>query len=170
MEQNLGHAERNFRDIYEDNYQLMTVMLENKIPVPQVYSDATEHVLNRDLQNFFLNGTMYLRELERLSREFRKWKVDFKNVPAFKLNASQRINMEVQWLEQSEGGLERLKSLNKILNILDKMEVILDFAKCQNSYFKMAKKFRKGELSFESEEWKVAFLELGEILKVRARV
>ncbi len=170
MEQNLGHAERNFRDIYEDNYQLMTVMLENKIPVPQVYTDATEHILNKDLQNFFLNGTMYLRELERLAKEFKKWKVDFKNVPVFKLNASQRINMEINWLEQSEDGLVKLQSLNKILNILDKMEVVLELAKCQNSYFRMATEFRKGRLSFESEDWKIAFLELGEILKVRARV
>ena len=145
-------------------------MLENNIPVPQVYTDATEYVLNKDLQNFFLNGKMYLRELERLAKEFKKWKIDFKNVPAFKLNASQRIDMEIQWLEQSEGGLEKLLALNKILNILDTMEVILELAKCQNSYFKIVKKFKKGELSFESEEWKVAFLELGEILKVRARI
>lgn len=167
MSQNLGNAERDFRDIYEENYQLMTVMTQNNIPVPDVYIDAAEHVLNRDLQNFFTNGKMYLRELKRLSIEFKKWKADIKHVAAFKLNASERLTQEIKGLEFQLDSLEAVQNLNQIMRILDNMTVVLDLAKAQNAYFWLGRKFRKEMLDFPSEEWKAAFLELGEILKVR---
>ena len=168
MHQNLGHAERHFRDIYEDNYQLMTVMAESNIPIPQVYYDATEHVLNKDLQNYFLQEKMYLRDLERLDAEFKKWKAEIKNVAALKLNAGTRLLAEIQRLPENTEQPERLRVLNKILRILNKMTMVLAFAKVQNAYYRIAKQIRKGELTADNEEWKTAFLELGDILKVRA--
>lgn len=170
MEQNLGNAERDFRDIYSDNYQLMTVMRESNIPVPEVYFDAAEHVLNYDLQRFFQKDVLYLRELERLAGEFKKWRAEIKHVAAFKLSASERIALEIKKLEEHLERPEQVKDLNAVMSALDSMELILDLAKAQNAYFWLARKFRKGMLSFASEEWKTAFLELGEILKVRAAV
>ena len=170
MEQNLGHAERDFRDIYADNYQLMTVMLQNNISVPQIYLDATEHILNRDLYNYFFSENMYLRELTRLAAEFEKWDVEMKNVAALKLAASERIHSEIEKLESTAPGLDDLSKLNRILSNLQEMSVEVSYAKSQNAYFNKAKRFRKGFDSFYNEAHKTAFLELGELLKVRARV
>lgn len=170
MQQNLRKAARDFRDIYEDNYQLMTVMSDNDIPIPQVYLDAANHVLNHDLQQFFVSGKMYLRDIKRLSSEFQKWNLEIKQVASLKMKAGTRILSEIMWLSQDEEGLERLQTLNKVLIILNDLKVTVNLTKCQNAYFVWAKKFGKKQLDFQTEEWKNAFLELGEILKVRVTI
>ena len=163
----LGQAEQALREIYNDNYQLMASMADDGVSLPPIFRSAVEFVVNRDLLRAFSNGALNLRELRRLYAEFRKWDIRLSNPQAFKLAASERLFHEVQQLDTTQADLERLQDLIDILELLIKLNINLDFWRSQNLYLSMLQGYKKGEWVFSSEEWKSAFLKLGELLKVR---
>ncbi|MEL6924412.1 MAG: glycoside hydrolase, partial [Bacteroidota bacterium] len=167
-EYSLKSAEGVFREIYNDNYQLMTGMLQSDIPIPEAYKDAVEHVINRDLHAFFEQDQLKIKRLQRLAKELSKWGTPISDEQSFKLAASERIFYEVKKMAYSTVSLEHLQLVNNILETIQDMGVDLDVWKTQNTYFSMMKGFKNGEWVFTSEEWKSAFDRLGELLKVRS--
>ncbi|MEL7221387.1 MAG: DUF3536 domain-containing protein, partial [Bacteroidota bacterium] len=87
----MQEVERDFRDIYNSNYQLMTGMLNSDIPVPEVYEVAIKYVLNKDLQQFFRQQVLDRRQLRHLVEEFEKWKVELTHVSEISLEAAERL-------------------------------------------------------------------------------
>jgi len=156
------------REFYEDNYQLMTGLQKSNIPVPEVWIDAAQYIVNRDFYRFFKHRRMSILELERLEEEFKKWNIPLSNEQSFKLRASERIFQEIKVVAQVQVDLENLERLNKILETLERMGVQLDIWKSQNHYFSLIKGYQRGEWVFANEEWKTAFMKLGDLLKVRS--
>ncbi|MBK6949719.1 MAG: DUF3536 domain-containing protein [Haliscomenobacter sp.] len=60
-----------YREIYEDSYQLMTIIQLNSLPLPEAFQNAAQHILNQDMVHFFSNGNLNIRELKRLASEFK---------------------------------------------------------------------------------------------------
>ncbi len=164
----LQQVEANFREIYYDNYQLMTVISQSDIPVPKAYLNAVQFIVNQDLQQFFENGSFSIRELKRLSEEFDRWKIELTNEPSLKLAASERIFKEIKKLEAGEVSLRSIENLNSILEELERMNIHLNFWKSQNLYFSMLKGYQTGEWVFVNTEWEKNFVRLGELLKIKA--
>lgn len=164
----LRQAENDFREIYNDNYQLMGIMTQNNIPVPDAYKSAVQFILRTDLRRLFENGNLNIRELKRLVAEFRRWNITLEPLPALRLAAGERIFEEVKALNEADQALPRLQNLIAVLEILEEANIRLDFWKGQNSYFHLLKQFKSGSLDFPDEEWKTAFLHLGTLLKVRS--
>ncbi|MEO1518016.1 MAG: DUF3536 domain-containing protein [Bacteroidota bacterium] len=163
---NMKQAEKDFRDIYNDNYQLMSGMQKSNIPIPKAYQNVTQFIINTDLHRFFAQEELKLAELRRLSFELKKWPITLGNEQSFKLAASERIYYEIKTIAHNQVSLDHLKMLNSIFEILEKMGMELDIWKSQNTYFSMTLGFRNGENQFPDEEWKAAFVELGDWLKV----
>ncbi len=166
-QRSLEQAEQALRDIYNDNYKLMASMADEKIALPPIFRSAAEFVVNRDLLRAFENGSLNIRELRRLYAEFRKWDIRLSNVQAFKLAASERLFREVQQLDTTEASLGRLQGLTDILELLERLNIHLDFWRSQNLYFSMLQGYKKGDWVFSSPEWEEAFLKLGKLLRVR---
>ena len=160
-------AERSFRAIYNRNYQLMTGMLNTDIPIPQAYKAAIQYILNRDLYQAFHTPELNLRQLRQLVDEFNTWDVLLTNVSELKLAASKRLFDEMECLADSEMALPRLKNLIEILKMQDELGLFVDLWKSQNEFFYLLKGYQSGKWVFANEEWESAFLELGELLKVR---
>ncbi len=166
-EQNLRLAEHNFEEIYNDNYQLMTGMLQSEIPVPNTYLEAVRHVINRKLYQFFEDTHLNIRQLRHWAHELRKWKIELEDEASFQLAASERIFYEIRMLANAEVPLDHLNTLNSILEILQELKVTPEIWKSQNLYFSIMQERKNGQWVFSSEEWKTAFLQLGEHLKIR---
>jgi len=166
-EQSLEQADLSFQEIYNDNYQLMTSMLRSGVPIPKVYRNAIEYVVNRDLHHFFEQDFLFIRELQRLEHELTKWKIELLDPQSFTLAAGERIFYEIRKIAYAQVALEHLTMLNTILETLSSIESDLGIWKSQNLYFSMLKEFRSGKRQYLSEEWKKAFLRLGELLKVK---
>ncbi|MCB0570150.1 MAG: DUF3536 domain-containing protein [Phaeodactylibacter sp.] len=166
-QRSLEQAEQALRDIYNDNYQLMASMADDDVALPPIFRSAAEFIVNRDLVRAFENGSLNIRELRRLYAEFRKWDIRLSNIQAFKLAASERLFREIQQLDTTEAALDRLQGLNDILELLEKLNIHLDFWRSQNLYLSLVQGYRKQEWVFSSSEWQEAFLKLGKLLKVR---
>ncbi len=160
-------VESAFREIYNDNYQLMTGVAQSEIPVPPAYLNAVQFVVNQDLDHFISNGNLSIREIKRLVSEFRKWKVKMHDENAFKLSASERVYREVKRLASSEVSLKQLGRIVTILDMLEELNIHLDFWKSQNVYYSILQGYKKGDWVFASTAWEEAFYKLGEKLRIR---
>lgn len=162
----LEQAELSFRDIFNNNYQLMTSMLHAKIPLPQPYQTTIEFVLNRDLHIFLRSPEFSLRELQRLTNEFKKWQAPFSDLATLQLAAGERLFEEVKRLEGNELSLNRLHKLIRILELLAELGIQVELWKSQNVFFSLLSSYQLNKLQFETEEWQDAFAKLGQLLKV----
>ncbi len=168
-EQSLDQVEKSFREIYNDNYQLMMGMQRSNIPIPEGYQSAVKFIVNHDLYKYFSNGsTNHIRELKRLAEEFKKWNIDISNEQSLALAVSEYLFSQFKSMKQN-GEMEKslIDNLIVILETLQGMGVHPEVWKSQNLYFSLLKKFKNGELIIEEEETRKAFLRLGEMLKVR---
>ena len=166
-QKSLESADRDFRDIYNNNYQLMAGLLETGIQVPDVYLSTIQYVVNKDLLQFFQSDYLLIRELKRLARELERWNLPITHQQTFRLVASERIFREITRIKTTATDAVHLESLNTVLETLRNMGIELDIWKSQNQYFSLAASLRDGRLKSPSEAWKAAFVHLGEQLKVK---
>ncbi len=167
MERSLPPVETVIRDYYEDNYQLMTGMLQSDIPVPDGWRNIAQYIINRDLFHFFANGRMNVKKLQQLAHEFARWTVKLTDVPTLSLAAGERIFEELKNVDLEKTSLEQVQALLAIIEALDQLSVEPELWKSQNLYYKMTGGYRRGEWVYASKDWEAAFLKLGGLLKMR---
>lgn len=163
----LKQVENAYRDIYNDNYQLMSDMVKSEMPVPDAYKNAVQFVVNHDLRLFFENGRLSIRELERLNSEFKKWDIQLTNASSLGLAASERVFQEIKKLNESEASISDIQNLNMILSTIEELGLKPNAWKSQNLYVSMLNGYLEGTWVFSSKEWEDAFYKLGDLLEVR---
>jgi alpha-amylase/alpha-mannosidase (GH57 family) len=166
-EQSLREAEASFRDIYNDNYQLMNSMLHANLPIPEAYKAALAFVINRDLEHYFEKENLSIKELRRLIDALKKWNISLKQEESFELAASERMYLEIKKLSEYEATLQQLDKVNGILELLEQMNIKLNLWKSQNAFYRMLKSYQNGEWVFVSQTWKDSFEKLAQLLKVK---
>jgi alpha-amylase/alpha-mannosidase (GH57 family) len=75
-ERTLELAAQNFSDVYYDNYQLMSTMRANKMPLPDAYKAAIRFTLHRRFTDLLTDGEGGLLDLPRLDRliaDYQHW-------------------------------------------------------------------------------------------------
>ena len=166
-DKSLAQVENAFRDIYNDNYQLMTGIQRSNIPLPEAYQNAVEFIVNQDLNQFFANGSLAVRELNRIATEFNQWQIGLSNEQSLNLAASERIFLEIKKLDTGDASLSDIQNLNAVLATLNQMGINLNTWKSQNLYFSMLKGYKGGQWVFATKEWRDAFEQLGRWLRVK---
>ncbi|MFT4666759.1 MAG: alpha-amylase/alpha-mannosidase (GH57 family) [Polaribacter sp.] len=165
---NMRNAESSFREIYDDNYQLMSSMEKGQIPIPKAYQNVVQFIVNADMHRFFTKDNLDIDNLKRLSKEIKKWKITLSNEDSFTLAASERIYYEIQKIEHSEDPVEQVNKLTELLHILKEMNVDLNIWKSQNLFFPMIKGYLKGTWVFASPELKEAHINLSKLLEINS--
>ncbi len=166
-DKSLWHIERDFRDIYADNYQLMAGIARNDMPVPAVWRHAAEFIINHDLLEYFEGDPFRIRELKRLALEMKTWGFSFTNESKLNLAVSERLYSEVKLLEYPETPLRHLEKLIQVLELIHEIDLKPDVWKSQNVFFSLFKGYKNGDWMFSSTEWEKAFFRLGELLSFR---
>ena len=166
-QKSLKQVEYGFRDIYEDNYQLMIGMLKSNIPLPSAYKGAIQHVVNSDLHQFFEKDILNVEEINRLAEEIQTWSLEITNPQAIKLAAGERIFYEIRKIDYLAIPKEQLDMLVRIVSIFNDLDLELDIWKSQNHYHLLVQSFLTHKRIFPNEEWKKAFIQLGKLLNVR---
>jgi alpha-amylase/alpha-mannosidase (GH57 family) len=167
MERSLPPVDTVIRDYYEDNYQLMTGMLQSDIPVPEGWRNIAQYIINQDLHHFFANGRMNVKKLQQLAHEFARWNVSLTDIPTLSLAAGERIFAELKNVDAEKTSLEQVQSLPGIIEALEQLGVVPELWKSQNLYYQMTDGYRSGKWVYASQAWKEAFLKLGKLLNMR---
>ncbi len=165
-EKSLHQVEHGFREIYDDNYQLMTGMLKSNIPLPIAYKGAIQHIVNTDLHRFFEQDILKIADLKRLAKEISIWKLEIADAQTLKFTAGERIFYEIRKINHAAIPSKQIRMLVEIVQIFNNLGLELDIWKSQNHYFSLLEDFLIRARTFPNEEWKSTFLELGKLLKV----
>lgn len=166
--QSLLLAEANFRNVFNDNYQLMTGLEEAGLPLPDAWRNIASYVLNDDLLHFFQNSHVTeTRTLRRIAADLKRWNFKLSDEEAVRHAARERIYREIVKIEMEESSLPRVQWLNEVLDIIQQMHLKPDIWRSQNVFYLLTKGYRKGLWDFVNEEWKAAFERLAALLKVR---
>lgn len=167
-DQSLQEVEQSFRDIYRDNYQLMTGMVKSNIPIPTAFNNAVQFVVNRDFHKFFDNGSLDVKTLHDVTTEFKKWKVKLTDQSSLLLVVSERIYEEMKSItESNENTLEKLNRLIQIMEQVQALNLYPNYWKSQNLYWSVLKALRKGKWTLENEQWESVFYKLGKLLSIK---
>lgn len=165
---NMRSAELSFREIYDDNYQLMSSMLNSQIPIPKAYKNVVQFIVNADMHRFFTMDNLDIDKLQRLAKEIDKWKITLGNEDSFALAASERIYYEIQKTEFVKDPVDHVNKITELLQILKDMKVDPNIWKSQNLFFPMIKGYLKGTWVFSSPELEEAYLKLSKLLEINS--
>ena len=167
-ESSLALAESNFRNVFNDNYQLMTGLQDAGLALPDAWRNIASYILNSDLLDFFEGEEMLdPRNLRRVADDLRRWGIKLSDEAALRHAVGERVYQEIEKIEMDESSVPRVKWLNEVLGIVQDMGLKPVIWRSQNVFYLLTKGYRKGLWVFVNEDWKKAFERLSELLKVR---
>ncbi|MBE0616631.1 MAG: DUF3536 domain-containing protein, partial [Proteobacteria bacterium] len=168
----LEEVEAALRQIYQNNYSIMTFLQGLQIPLPKAFRVAAEYTVDADLKVLFREDQVDPSRLESLLEEVRRWPLEIEE-RAVGHTASAWLDRHLRAWSGESRDLERLKILDRVLALLAAAPLKLDLRRAQNRYFELARSLSapRGEAAAKGEEearqWVELFAHLGEHLGVR---
>jgi len=163
-------AEATFRDVFNDNYQLMAGIEEAKLTLPSTWNNIASYVLNADLLNFFEgNDVLDTRNLRRIAADLERWNIKRPDEETLNLAIGERVFREIEKIGVDESSLPRVRWLADVLSIVQKMGLKPSIWRSQNVFYLLTKGLRKGLWVFVNKEWEAEFERLATLLKVRLK-
>jgi hypothetical protein len=162
-QESLSELEGSLRKSYNSDYQLITALANNDIPIPNTYRTAFEYVLNVDLINCFTSERLNIKAMERISGELDRWNLKIEDRGKLSRLAGESIFKELKRISSESENVKRIQRLNRMFPLLEKFELKPNLHKSQNYYFQLSTENREGE----SPEWVEQFKLLGENLGVK---
>jgi alpha-amylase/alpha-mannosidase (GH57 family) len=162
-------AEASFRNVFNDNYQLMTGLVDAGLPIPDAWRNIAAYVLRTELVDFFnYPDTLDPRKLRRVAEDIRRWHLELTDKEAIRHAASQRIYDEINKITLHESDLLRIEWLSEVLEVMfQQLELKPSIWRSQNVFYLFTKGYRKGTLVFANPASQAAFERLAQLLKVR---
>ncbi|MBP7821805.1 MAG: DUF3536 domain-containing protein [Saprospiraceae bacterium] len=167
LQKNFKQSDTVFRDIYNENYQLMSAIKQSNIPIPDAYFDVLHYVLNTDLLKFFENDNTSSEELVKVWEEMKKWKVTINNIDNIQFHAGKWLYRFILKLTNRELDLNSIQSLTQIIEQVQIMQIEVDKWKSQNLYFSFVTDIKNHELIFNNERSTSTYIKLGELLGIK---
>jgi alpha-amylase/alpha-mannosidase (GH57 family) len=168
-------AEESFRRIYNQNYNIVSVMNDAGLPIPAVLVRNLENVINSDIRHFFENGNLYPSRLEKLASDAIKWKVELDKT-AISFAASIKLFNVIRSLEPNDQSFRTLETLIRIFDVMAQLDIDLDLWEFQNVYFRLGNQLKVsndfGQFKDEKAriEWFRKYQEIGRHIQVKLPV
>ncbi len=163
---NMLKSDSAFRDIYSQNYQLMTMLLESKLTIPDTFKNTARYVINADLNKFFEKDTLDVLELTRLISELKKWNIELSDKASFQLAAGEDIFREITKITIQEKTGALIKKINAVFQLLGEIDIAPDIWKSQNAYLGLSQAYKTQPHGTLSKQWQHEFKGLGKNLRV----
>jgi len=162
-QESMAELESSLRKSYNSDYQLITALSNNGIPIPNAYKTTFEYILNADLINVFKSDKINIKEMERISGELVRWSLKIEDVGKLSRLAGESILRELNRISSERENVKRIQRLNRIFPLLENFNLDPNLHKTQNLYFQISKEEQKNVLP----EWHDQFVLLGENLGVK---
>jgi hypothetical protein len=168
MDNSLAMADTNFRNVFNDNYQLITGLQEAGLTIPDAWRNIAAYVLYSDLLHFFDHDNLEdIRVLRRIGNDLSNWSLKLSDEDAINHAIGERIYWEIAELQKETATLKRLQWLNEVLEEVQKMNLKPDIWRSQNLFYLVTKGYRKQKWVFINDAWKSSFEQLAVLLRVR---
>ncbi len=173
LESTLEEMEVYFRQIYENQYPIMTAMGNMRSALPKPLKTAAEFTLNNEVRRIIdSDEDMDLNRLERITDEVKRLSIELDKLQ-LGLVATQKINDLVNQFKIDPENLELLGSVEEAVSVLSRMPLELDFWNSQNEMFWIAKTYYDNKHvdadsgDSDAEAWLDLFDKLADSLKVK---
>jgi len=167
-ESGLATAESTFRNVFNDNYQLINGLQEAGLTLPDAWRNIATYVLNADLLDFFkYDHAGETRTLRRIAADMKNWHIKVSELEVLRHAIGEWTHREIEKIDLDESSAPRVQRLNGILQIAEEMGVKPLMWRSQNVFYLLTKGYRKGNWVFVNDEWKTALERLAMLLKVR---
>ena len=164
-QESMAELESSLRKSYNSDYQLITALSNNGIPIPNAYKTTFEYILNADLINILKSDKINIKEMERISGELVRWSLKIEDVGKLSRLAGDSILRELNRISNERENVKRIQRLNRMFPLLEKFNLDPNLHKSQNLYFQISKEEQKKENVLP--EWHEQFILLGENLGVK---
>lgn len=172
VEKGLEEAHSYYKDVYNDNYNLMNILQKNNLPIPQMLKQNLEIVLNNEIIKYLKSDSINPEALENVTEDAKKWEINL-NKTEIEFAASHKLKILMQKVEEDLSENSYLIAMNSIFRQLALIEIEPDLWQIQNQYFNIGKE-NIGDKEFAAEvgneedvEWLKEFNELGNFIKVK---
>jgi alpha-amylase/alpha-mannosidase (GH57 family) len=164
-QESMAELESSLRKSYNSDYQLITALSNNGIPIPNAYKTTFEYILNADLINIFKSDKINIKEMERISSELVRWSLKIEDVGKLSRLAGESVWRELTRISQERDNVKRVQRLNRMFPLLEKFNLDPNLHKSQNLYFQISKEEQNTAKALP--EWREQFMLLGENLGVK---
>ncbi len=170
MEKDLEMAADSYKKIFNRNYNLLSVLHREKIPLPFLLQENLKVVVNTDLFRYLEENQRSVIKLQSLVQESRKWNVPL-DIEGLTFAASDHIFFFMQIIDIKPTDLELLKIINKKLTLLQELGIHPDLYKVQNLYFRLMKRLpevlgKETGDTVQPDKLREAYRKLGEKIHV----
>ncbi len=172
VEKGIDSAEAAYREIFNDNYNLMNMLREDKLPIPQLLKNNFKMVVNNEIIGFFETVNSNPLRLEKLTRDAIKWEVEL-NKEDIEFVAEPQILELMKMVKDDPSENLYLNNMNRIFKQLEELKIQPDWWKVQNEYFNLSKELLSDKEmaaevgNKEDLEWLSEFKRVGEHIKVQ---
>lgn len=133
-ERTLELAAKNFSDVYYDNYQLMSTMRANGMPLPDAYKAAIKFTLHRRFNDLLTDGEGGLLDtvrLDRLVKDFVHWDHRWREADDLRKAAAARLHEIItqSFVEPANWTLAAY-----LLKAFKPLRLVPDFHRAQNAF------------------------------------
>ena len=132
MDRTLDIASNSFKDFYYDNYQLMSTMRTNGLPLPDAYQSAIGFTLHRRLEDALsIREALDQARFERIVADFSHWNHHWDGADDLEKAAAQRLQHLVQ--NAFTGGTS-WSDVHYLLNAIRKLDLKPNYYRTQNAF------------------------------------
>ncbi len=164
-QKHLSELENSLRKSYNSDYQLVTALSNNGLPIPNAYKTTFEYILNADLINCFNSDKINIKQMERISEELTRWSLKIEDIGKLSRLAGESIYKELQRISNERDNAKRVQRLNRMFPLLDKFNLSPNLHKSQNLYFEISKEEQLKTTGVP--EWTDQLKSLGENLGIK---
>ncbi len=161
-----------FRQIFNNNYGLMKVLMDLDIPMPDALAVTGEFILNSDFNEQIEDDHLDIKELRRITMEMNNFSFNpDKKTLSFYLN--KKIKNLMDNVYEHPEDVSRIRVLDKLFSVLRKLDLDLDLWKSQNTYYRLWKNktadIRKKAVAGDkdADRWLGHFYNLGRYMNVK---
>jgi hypothetical protein len=163
-QESMAELESSLRKSYNSDYQLITALANNGLPIPNAYKTTFEYILNADLVHSFKSEKINIKEMERISAELTRWNLKIEDTGKLSRLAGESIFRELNRISSERDNVRRVQRLNRMFPLLERFTLDPNLHKSQNLYFQISKEEQKKPTAVP--EWQEQFKTLGQNLGV----
>ena len=93
-------------------------LANNDAPIPNAYRTTFEYILNADLTRCFLSERINIRQVERITNELVKWRLNIEDADQLERLVGESIIKELKRFSLEGDNYTRIERLNRLFPLL----------------------------------------------------